>query len=120
MKMGPFAVQTEDNLGTDKRTRLMIFASGISSVVNASHVTSYINVNSQSLANVAETVKVEARTSDGRVFQLPVEYAGAQGAIAGLDQVNAVIIPALQGIGNVELTLVIGTFRSNSVNITMR
>ncbi|HEV7844331.1 MAG TPA: hypothetical protein VGO69_11590, partial [Pyrinomonadaceae bacterium] len=120
MKMGPFALQTEDNLGTDKRTRLMIFASGVSSSVSTSHASGYISINSQIIANVAEMVKVEARASDGRIFQLPVEYAGAQGAIMGLDQVNAVIIPELQGIGNVELTLVIGTFRSNTVTITVR
>ena len=120
MKVGPFDVETVYNLGTDKRTRLMIFASGVSNAVNTSHASGYVNFDSTTIANVAESVRVEARTSDGRVFQLPVEFAGAQGAITGLDQVNAVLVPELRGAGNVELTLVMGSYRSNGVTITVR
>ena len=40
--------------------------------------------NGQTIENLAESVTVEARTSDGRVFTLPVEFAGAQGGLAGL------------------------------------
>jgi uncharacterized protein (TIGR03437 family) len=118
--MGPFAVQTPVNLGTDTRTRLMLFASGVSASISTSHASSYINLTSQTIANVAESVKVEARTSGGRVFELPVEFAGAQGAITGLDQVNVVLLPELQSAGNVELTLVIGGVRSNGVTISVR
>ncbi len=120
MKMGAFGVQTEENFGDDKRTRLMLFASGISSSISTSHASGYINISSQTIANVADAVKVEARASDGRVFQLPVEYAGEQGAIPGLDQVNVVLTPELQGIGNLELTLIIGGVRSNGVTVTVR
>jgi uncharacterized protein (TIGR03437 family) len=120
MKTGPFTVETQDNLGDDKRTRLMIFANGVSSSISTSHASSYINVENQSIANLADSVKVEARTSDGRTFQLPVEYAGSQGAITGLDQINVVLIPELQGAGSVQLTLIVGGYSSNSVAITVR
>jgi hypothetical protein len=120
MKMGAFDVQTQENFGDDKRTRLMLFTSGVSSAVNTAHASGYVSINSQSVANVADSVKVEARASDGRVFQLPVEYAGAQGVIVGLDQVNVVLVPELRGAGNLELTLVIGSYRSNPVAVTVR
>jgi hypothetical protein len=120
MKMGPFDVETQENLGTDKRTRLMIFANGVSSSVNTSHASGYINVNSTTIANVADLIKVEARASDGRIFQLPVEYAGAQGAITGLDQIHVVLVPELRGIGNIELTLIVGSFRTNSATVIVR
>jgi uncharacterized protein (TIGR03437 family) len=70
--------------------------------------------------NFAEAVAVEARTGDGRVFLLPVEYAGATGALAGLDQVNAVLIPQLRGAGAVQLTLVVAGQRGNSITINVR
>lgn len=118
--MGPFNVQTQVNLGTDTRTRLMIFASGVSSSISTSHASSYISINSVSLPNLAEAVAVEARTSDGRTFMLPVEYAGSQGTVPGLDQINVVLLPEMQGIGDAQLTLIIGGTRSNSVIINVR
>jgi uncharacterized protein (TIGR03437 family) len=119
MKIGPFDVTSQENLSADKRTRLMVFASGVSSSIDSSHASSYISVDNKMVANLADFVKVEARTSDGSVFQLPVEYAGAQGAIQGLDQVNVVLVPELQGAGAVQMTLIIGSYRSNSVVITV-
>jgi len=50
-------------------------ASGVAN----SNVSNDISASGINLANVAETVLVEAKTVDGRVFQLPVEYAGASG-----------------------------------------
>ena len=120
MKTGPFAVTTQENFGTDKRTRLMLFASNVSSLVNTSHSSNFILTSSGALANMAASVMVEARTSDGRTFLLPVEFAGAQGAVTGLDQINIVLIPELQGIGDVELTLIVTGLRSNSVALTIR
>jgi uncharacterized protein (TIGR03437 family) len=120
LKTGPFTIETAENLGDDKRTRLMIFASGISSSINTSHASSYIKVENQTIANLADSVKVEARASDGRIFELPVEYAGAQGVITGLDQINVMLTPELQSIGNLQLTIIVGGYRSNSVAITVR
>jgi hypothetical protein len=56
-----------------------------------------IIVNGVVRPNLAESVVVEARTSDGRVMQLPVEFAGALGRLPGLDQIDVVLIPDLQG-----------------------
>ena len=120
MKMGPFAVTTQENFGTDKRTRLIVFASNVSSLINTSHANNFVVTSSSgALANMAASVTVEARTSDGRTFILPVEFAGAQGAVTGLDQINVVLPPELQGIGDVELTLMVLGLRSNSVAVTI-
>ena len=63
---------------------------------------------------------VEARTSDGTVFTLPVEFAGAQGTLLGLDQVNVVLVPELRGAGSVQLTLVVNGVRSNTMKATLQ
>jgi uncharacterized protein (TIGR03437 family) len=43
-----------------------------------------------------------AHTQDGHVYSLPVEFAGPQGGIPGLDQINVVLIPELRGAGTVD------------------
>jgi uncharacterized protein (TIGR03437 family) len=120
-KQGPFADVSAENFGTDKRTRLMIMATGISGggVANT-NASNDVHTSSGVLINFAESILVEARLQDGRVFQLPVEFAGRQNLWGGLDQVNAVLLPGLKGAGTVELTLVVGGQRSNSVSITVR
>jgi uncharacterized protein (TIGR03437 family) len=74
----------------------------------------------QIIANLAESVTVEARAGDGRVFTLPVEFAGAQGTLAGLDQVNVVLVPELRGVGSVQLTLVVNGVKSNTMKATVQ
>jgi uncharacterized protein (TIGR03437 family) len=69
--------------------------------------------------NLAELVSVQARTSDGRVFNLPVEYAGAQGTVRGIDQVNVVLVPELAHAANVQLTIIAGGISSNSKTISL-
>ncbi|HKQ99577.1 MAG TPA: IPT/TIG domain-containing protein [Pyrinomonadaceae bacterium] len=117
---GSFDVTTALNLSADKRTRLMLLATGISNGAANQSAANDIPTGSATLINVAESVAVEARTSDGRVMQLPVEYAGAQGRFPGLDQVNFVLVPELKGAGNVELTVIVGTQRSNKVTVSIR
>jgi uncharacterized protein (TIGR03437 family) len=78
-----------------------------------------VSSNGKLLQNFAESVTVEARLSDGRIFNLPVEYAGAQGAQRGIEQVNFVLIPELAGAGNVQLTVTAGGRRSNTMTITV-
>jgi uncharacterized protein (TIGR03437 family) len=57
---------------------------------------------------------------DGRVFQLPVEFAGRQNTWGGLDQINVVLLPELRHAGTIELTLVVGVQRSNMTTISIR
>jgi len=53
-------------------------------------------------------------------IKLPVEFAGAQGSVPGLDQINVVLIPALQGAGTVDLTLIVNGQRSSAPTIVVR
>jgi len=71
------------------------------------------------LENYAESVTAEARTSDGKVFSLPVEFAGATGMPRGLDQVKIRLTPELAGAGNVQITVVAGGRRSNTAGIVV-
>jgi uncharacterized protein (TIGR03437 family) len=75
--------------------------------------------NGQMLPNLAESVKVEARTGNGATVMLPVEYAGPQGVVSGLDQITVMLPPQLSNAGNVQLTVIIGSTRSNPVNIAV-
>lgn len=117
---GSFAVTSETNLGTDKRTRLMVMTTGISGGAVNSNTANDIRVGSNTILNLAESVSVQARTRDGRTFSLPVEYAGLAGSFPGLEQVNIVLIPELQGAGDVDLTIIVGTERSNIASVSIR
>jgi len=119
-RSGPFAATTEF-VGLDNRTRLAILATGISSGVTNTDFTNDIRLNDGSvIENLAESVRAEARTDDGRLISLPVEFAGSQGSLRGLDQVNVVLVPELQGAGAVQLTLVVNGQRSNMVTVVVR
>lgn len=114
-------VETPENLGSDKRTRLMLFATGISGSVSNSDITNDIKLGPGLVRpNYAEAVTVEALASNGRVYTLPVEFAGAQGLLPGLDQVNVRLIPELKNAGLVQLTLIIGGRRSNTPTIVVK
>jgi uncharacterized protein (TIGR03437 family) len=76
---GPFDVSTSITASQDKRTRLLLFTTGITSGVNNYDISNDLSLSGSAMANLAESVGVEARTSDGRIFNLTVEYAGAQG-----------------------------------------
>jgi uncharacterized protein (TIGR03437 family) len=117
LKSGEFNVTTAENFGTDKQTRLMIFASGLSGGGLNPNTGNDIPFGGIILPNIAESVIVEARTSDNRTFQLPVEFVGRAGRSYGLDQINVRLVGQLRGAGNVELTLVIAGHRSNMAMI---
>jgi len=118
---GMFSATGDSLFLLDSRTRLTIMTSGISTgVANTNTSNDVLLGNGQTIENLAESVTVEARTSDGRVFTLPVEFAGAQGGLAGLDQVNIVLVPELRGAGSVQLTLVVNGVRSNTMTTTLR
>lgn len=111
-----------DSLFTpDSRMRLTILTSGISTgVANTDAANDVVLGNGQIIANLAESVAVEARAADGRVFMLPVEFAGAQGSLLGLDQVNIVLAPELRGAGSVQLTLIVNGIRSNALTAVVQ
>jgi uncharacterized protein (TIGR03437 family) len=106
-------------LGADSRTRLTIVATGLTSGLSNTNLSNDVWLNGQLVENLAERVTVEARTSNGTVFNLPVEYAGIQGQQRGIEQVNFILIPELAGAGNVQLTVTAGGRRSNAMTITV-
>lgn len=119
---GTFSTSTPGQyLGLDARTRLSILATGISTgLTNTDSSNDVWLANGQVLANLAESVSVEARKSDGTTVTLQVEYAGMQGVVSGLDQVTVVLPSQLAGAGSVQLTVIAGGKRSNSVTIVVQ
>jgi uncharacterized protein (TIGR03437 family) len=117
-----FAVTTPENFGSDKRTRLLIFATGICGSATNFDTSNDLIVKGGKRPNFAEAVFVEARkrTGPGLLFSLPVEFAGAQGTIPGLDQLNLVLPSGLAGAGTVELTFIVNGQRSNTATIVIR
>jgi len=114
------AVNSPENFGADKQTRLIMFGTGVSGSATNSDPSNDVHINGTIRENFAESVSVEARLSDGRVFMLPVEFAGEQGQVPGLDQINVRLIPELRGAGTVELTLIINGERSNAPRIVIQ
>jgi uncharacterized protein (TIGR03437 family) len=39
--------------------------------------------------------------------------------MVGLDQINVVLVPELQGAGNVQLTVMVGLVRSNTLTVVV-
>jgi uncharacterized protein (TIGR03437 family) len=114
-------VDTPENVGPDKRTRLTLFATGISGSVSNSDITNDIKLSPTLVRpNFAESISVEVRAGDGNVYTLPVEFAGAQGVLPGLDQITVRLIPELRGTGLAQLTLVIGGRRSNTPTVFIK
>ena len=112
-------VTTVQNYGTDQRTRVTLFATGVIGSAANSDTSNDVVADGKVWVNVAESVTVEARTADNRVYQLPVEFAGARG-VPGLDQINVVLVPQLQGAGTVSLTLIVNGHRSNAPSIRVK
>ncbi|MDQ1589970.1 MAG: hypothetical protein QOG71_597 [Pyrinomonadaceae bacterium] len=118
-----YDVQSPHALSTDKRTRVSLFATGMSA--GAANIYPANDVRADDgriIINVAEALTVEARTRDGRLYHLPVEYAGAMldGRLPGLEQVNVLLHPELRGAGLVDLTIVVGGQRSNTATINIK
>ncbi len=96
----PFAGETAENEGDDKRTRLSFFGTGIR---NAS----------------PESVTVLATDRTGRTVVLAAEYAGPAYGYFGLDQINAVLPEDLDAAGLVYAQVRIGSVTSNRVSIVL-
>jgi len=116
---GNLDVLTSLNYGSDKQTRINIFATGISANAVNSDTTNDVNLGGKMRANFAESVSVEARLRDGRVYTLPVEFAGEQGVLPGLDQITVRLISELKGAGTVQLTLIVNGQRSNAPTVVI-
>jgi uncharacterized protein (TIGR03437 family) len=107
----PFLTVTPEIAGSDQRTRLAVYATGLRFAGNSSHDPSIVNV----AANVGATAKDAAGNS--HIFT--VEYAGPAPGYFGLDQVNIVLPPELDGAGVVTLSLTAETSTSNVVSFQM-
>ena len=103
----PFLVETAENPGSDKSTRLAVFATGLRYAGNA--------LQDPAKANVAG--QIQARDSLGNVYM--VEYAGPAPGFFGLDQINLVVPAAVDGAGDVLLTITAEKAVSNTVTFNM-
>jgi uncharacterized protein (TIGR03437 family) len=107
-------------LGSDLRTRLSILTTGLSSgLANNNTGDDVWLANGKLIENYAEDVQVEIRTSNNQTFTLPVEFAGANGTLRGLDQVTLRLPSELAGAGNVQITVIAGGRRSNMSVVTI-
>jgi uncharacterized protein (TIGR03437 family) len=107
----PFLTVTPEIAGSDQRTRLAVYATGLRYAGNATQDSAIVNV----AANVVATAKDAA----GNSYTLTVEYAGPAPGYFGLDQVNIVLPPDLDGAGVVSLFLTAETGTSNVVSFQM-
>jgi uncharacterized protein (TIGR03437 family) len=110
-------VVSPGNFGSDKRTRLTFFATGLSGSAVNTNTSNDVRVDGNVRPNFAEAISVEARLGNGQVFTLPVEYAGAQGILPGLDQITVILGSQLKGAGTVQLTLIVNGRRSNAPTV---
>jgi uncharacterized protein (TIGR03437 family) len=118
--MAEWNVTSANNLGPDKRTRLSVFVTGISGSAANTDTRNDLAVAGKVVANFAESVIVEAHTQSGNVYRLPVEFAGSACTIPGLDQISVLLIPALQGAGKIDLTVIVNGQRSNAPTIVVQ
>jgi uncharacterized protein (TIGR03437 family) len=112
----PFLVETQQNAGTDKQTRLSLYGTGIRYAGNPTH--------DPTAANVAAQVTAQTRNASGPNFKLNVEYAGVEYAGAapgffGLDQINIVLPPDLDGAGAVSVAISAENGASNVVTFQL-
>jgi hypothetical protein len=115
-----FAVTSPENPGDDKWTRIMIFAEGVVGLAQNTDPTNDIVVEGVTVPNLAESVVVEARTQNGQVYNLPVEFVGGWSLIDNLDSINVRLIPELQGAGVVELKILVDGRSSNAATIVVQ
>ena len=103
----PFLVVTPENGGSDWRTRLAVYCSGVRWAGNPTHDTT--------VTNVAANVTAQGQDPAGNRYNFTVEYAGAAPGFFGLDQVNIVLPAQLDGAGAVSLTIAAEGTASNVV-----
>lgn len=101
----PFRVETAEISGSDQRTRLAVFATGLRWAGNPNFEPGREDVRSR--------VRASLQRADGRALALPVEYAGPVSGFFGLDQVNVLLPPEADGFGEAGLTLRVDGAGSN-------
>lgn len=69
------------------QTRVVLYATGLRPLI------------------ISNSLVIRAKTSDGRTFVLPVDYAGAGKIAPGLDQIIIKLIPELEGDGQILLSI---------------
>jgi len=107
----PFLVVTPEIAGSDQRTRLAVYATGLRYAGNSTH--------DPSIVNVAANVGAQGQDAAGNSYTFTVEYAGPGPCCFGLDQVNIVLPAQLDGAGVVSLSLTAETNTSNVVTFQM-
>jgi uncharacterized protein (TIGR03437 family) len=106
----PFLVVTPQNGGSDLRTRLAIYCTGLRYAGNPTE--------DPSVTNVAANVTAQGKDPAGNQYNFTVEYAGGSDpAFPGLDQVNIVLPAQLDGAGAVSLTIDAENTTSNVVTL---
>jgi uncharacterized protein (TIGR03437 family) len=104
----PFLVVTPQNGGSDLRTRLAIYCTGLRYAGNPTQ--------DSSVTNVASNVTAFGRDTSGNQYNFTVEYAGGSDpAFPGLDQVNIILPAQLDGAGVVSLIVTAESGTSNTV-----
>lgn len=104
----PFLVVTPQNGGTDLRTRLAVYCTGLRYAGNRSQ--------DPSITNIASNVSAQGLDAAGNPYTFTVEYAGGSDpAFPGLDQVNIILPAQLDGAGVVTITLTAEGITSNPV-----
>ena len=108
---GPFFVETRENPGDDKRTRLAVYGTGLRYAGNPTL--------DPAVTNVVSSVQAQGRTAAGKIFQLPVEHVGPAPGFFGLDQLNLVLPPEADMTGSISLFVTVDSFPANSVTFPM-
>ncbi len=84
--------------------------------INVSGPTKYVSLYGTGIRNAASgSVQVLVNGT-----QIPVTYAGAQAAFPGMDQINIPLPASLAGSGEVEVQVLVGGVRSNTVTLLIQ
>lgn len=100
----PFGVTNAHNFSTDQRTRISLF------VVN------FELPQGQPLS----TIDVQAQTSTGQTFSLPVEYFGAVPNFTWLKQIVVKLPDEIANSNEVNVSCKVGLFVSNTVTVKVK
>ncbi len=96
-RAAPFVVLTDDG-GAGTQTVLAVYGTGL---------------------RFADTVTALAQDSSGNRYSMTVQFAGAAPGFFGLDQVNVLLPPDVDGAGAVSLVLTADNFTANVVTFQM-
>jgi uncharacterized protein (TIGR03437 family) len=108
---GPFPVLTEANGGSDKRTRVAIYATGLRYAGNPSR--------DKRVGNVAANVLAVVAPHDERALSTTVEYAGPAPGFPGLDQVNLVLPIEAAAYNNLEFIIAVQSTPSQVMTLPL-